>query len=189
MGDDFLRLPEFRRVTAMLEQARRGLKFSERTSSAARRLIAQLFASSGPRRLLLLLELLDTLSRDRRATPIASAGYRADISSREGDTVDSALRYLNENFAEPVTLRELCRHLHVSSATCNRLLNKSIGRSFKTALIEVRIAHAARLLAETTQPIVDIAYASGFGNLSNFNRHFKQLKGRTPRDFRRALEQ
>ena len=34
-----------------------------------------------------------------------------------------------------VTLEDLSRHLHVSPATCNRLLQKSIGRSFKTALI------------------------------------------------------
>ena len=66
-------------------------------------------------------------------------------------------------------------------------MQKSIGRSFKTALIEIRVSHACRLLLETDQPILDIAYASGFANLSNFNRRFKELKGRSPREYRNMM--
>jgi len=106
---------------------------------------------------------------------------------REGDAIDSALQYLNTKFTEPVTLHDLSRYLHVSAATCNRLLQKSIGRSFKTALIEIRISHACRLLLETDQSILEIAYASGFTNLSNFNRRFKELKGHSPKAYRNLL--
>jgi AraC-like DNA-binding protein len=63
-------------------------------------------------------------------------------------------------------------------------LQKSIGRSFKTSLNEIRISHACSLLLETDQPIVDVAYSSGFNNLSNFNRRFKEMKRHTPKDYR-----
>ena len=186
-GDAWLALPEFKRVADMLEHATRGWKFDDETTARAVPLVRQLFRASEAKRLLLLLELLDVLSKDGRAAPIASAGYLSKISTREGDTIDSALEYLNTKFEEPVTLEDLCDHLHVSPATCNRLFQKSIGRSFKTALIEIRISHACRLLLETDQPIVDIAYASGFTNLSNFNRRFKELKGHSPRAYRSLL--
>jgi AraC-like DNA-binding protein len=186
-GDELLRLPELKTVASMLKRSRRGLSFGGETVRDARKLIERIFAAAGPQRLVLLLQLLDVLSRDRRSTPIASAGYLARISSRESDTVDQALQYLNERFSQPVTLADLSRYLHVSPATCNRLLHKSIGRSFKQALIEIRISHACRLLLSTDRPIVEVAYASGFANLSNFNRRFKQLKGHNPKAYRNLL--
>jgi AraC-like DNA-binding protein len=187
LGDAWLRLPEFKRIAAMLKGAARGLKFSRGTTNEAAQVIARLFASSEARRLLSLLELLDVLSRDSAAAPIATTGYVSKINMREGDAIDSALQYLNTKFTEPVTLHDLSRYLHVSPATCNRLLQKSIGRSFKTALIEIRISHACRLLLETDQSILEIAYASGFTNLSNFNRRFKELKGHSPKAYRNLL--
>jgi AraC-like DNA-binding protein len=184
LGEGLLHLPEFDAVSSMLKRSSRGLKFSHKTVQAARQIISQIFNQPGLKRLLGLLELLDALARDGGALPIASAGYLSKLNSREGAKIDKALRYLNQTFQEPLTARDVCRHLHVSPATCNRLFQKSVGRSFKTALIEMRISHACRLLLETERPIVDIAYASGFTNLSNFNRRFKEMKGHTPRTYR-----
>lgn len=187
VGATILQAPESKRIASLLEKSRRGLKFREPAVAAARPLIEKIFALSGFERLLRLLELLDLLSRDGSAAPIASAGYTAKLSSREGDTIDKALQYLNQRFDQPVALEDLCRCLHVSPATCNRLFQKSIGRSFKTVLIEIRISHACRLLLESDQSIIEIAYASGFTNLSNFNRQFKQLKVHTPKAYRSLL--
>jgi len=187
VGDAWLNLPECRRVAAMLRRSSRGLRFGPKTVKQAERLIEQLFQATEVKRLALLLELLDVLCRDQRAAPIASAGYVSKLNTREGDAIDKALEYMNTNFNEPVTLEDLCRHLHVSPATCNRLLHKSIGRSFKTSLNEIRISHACRLLLETDQPILDVAYSSGFTNLSNFNRRFKELKNRTPKEYRNLM--
>jgi AraC-like DNA-binding protein len=190
LGATWLHLPEFTQVKTMLGRAVRGLKFGAQTSKQAAQLIASLFAASTQtKRLLLLLDLLDLLSRDRHTIPIASAGYLPRLSTREGDAIDRALDYMNRNFKEPVSLEDLCRHLRVSPATCNRLLHKSIGRSFKTSLNEIRISHACRLLLETNEPILDVAYSSGFMNLSNFNRRFKDLKSHTPKEYRNLMRQ
>jgi AraC-like DNA-binding protein len=189
LGERWLGLPEFKRVAAMLKRSMRGLKFRGETVREAAHLIEQIFGVSQVKRLLLLLELLDVLARDNRAVPIASAGYVSKLSTREGDAIDRALEYLNTNYSQPVTLEDLCRHLRVSPATCNRLLQKSIGRSFKTSLNEVRISHACRLLLETDRPIPDVACSSGFNNLSNFNRRFKEMKRQTPKAYRNRVRQ
>ena len=62
------------------------------------------------------------------------------------------------------------------------------GRTFVGWLTEVRIGHACRLLAQTDLPVLTIALDSGFGNLSNFNRAFRRLRGCTPREWRRQGE-
>src|SRR5687767_6013492 len=87
-NDALLRLPELARMAAMLKRSTRGLSFGGETVERAREVIARLFAADSSRRLLLLLELLDTLSLDARAAPIASAGYSTNITPREGDLTD-----------------------------------------------------------------------------------------------------
>ena len=51
-------------------------------------------------------------------------------------------------------------------------------------MIGIRLSYAARELVGTTRPIAEICFASGFNNVSNFNRIFKKNKGITPKEFR-----
>ena len=53
---------------------------------------------------------------------------------------------------------------------------------------EVRVRAAVRLLKETTSPILDVALACGFGNLSHFYHVFRRLTGQTPRALRSHSE-
>jgi len=55
-------------------------------------------------------------------------------------------------------------------------------RSF---LNEICIVNAKRLLTETNDSITDIAYASGFRNLSHFNVQFHRSSAESPRDYRK----
>ncbi len=53
-------------------------------------------------------------------------------------------------------------------------------------LVRSRLRHAARLLADDSRAITDIAYDVGFGDLSNFVRTFHRAAGVSPRGFRQA---
>jgi AraC-like DNA-binding protein len=48
-----------------------------------------------------------------------------------------------------------------------------------------RIRNACQTLAETDQSILEIALASGFQNLANFNRQFRKTTGMPPREYRK----
>ncbi|MGE8381617.1 MAG: helix-turn-helix domain-containing protein, partial [Sphingobacterium sp.] len=48
---------------------------------------------------------------------------------------------------------------------------------------EIRIGHAAKLLMEGRYNITETCYKSGYNNISNFNKHFKDVKGSSPREF------
>ncbi|MEP4547691.1 MAG: helix-turn-helix transcriptional regulator, partial [Saccharospirillum sp.] len=56
-------------------------------------------------------------------------------------------------------------------------------------LTHIRLGHACADLIRTERPVSLVAEQSGFANLSNFNRLFKQYKGVTPRQFRRKFQQ
>jgi transcriptional regulator GlxA family with amidase domain len=48
----------------------------------------------------------------------------------------------------------------------------------------LRVTQAYRLLRQTTCPVSDICFEVGFGNLSNFNRHFRVEMGMSPSEYR-----
>ena len=58
--------------------------------------------------------------------------------------------------------------------------------TFIDSLTEIRLGHASRLLIDTTQSISEVAYETGFNNISNFNRIFKKRKGCTPKEFKKS---
>ena len=52
----------------------------------------------------------------------------------------------------------------------------------------LRINKACQLLMETDRYITNVCYDVGFNNVANFNRRFLQIKGMTPKEFRRQAE-
>jgi AraC-like DNA-binding protein len=64
---------------------------------------------------------------------------------------------------------------------------RHIGENFSEYLGRLRIGRACMLLVETERPISVIAAETGFCNLSNFNRRFRQARHMTPKEFRRFV--
>jgi transcriptional regulator GlxA family with amidase domain len=54
-------------------------------------------------------------------------------------------------------------------------------------LTEVRIGMSCKLLIENKLSVHQIAFESGFVNMSNFNRAFKLTKGMTPLFYRKSF--
>src|SRR3982074_1724417 len=72
-----------------------------------------------------------------------------------------------------ISLRYLQKLFTARNSTCSHFIHS------------VRLDHAARLLErrsflKTSQPISEIAHASGFGDYTNFNRRFRRRFGHTP---------
>ena len=55
----------------------------------------------------------------------------------------------------------------------------------RSIINEIRVGHARKLLIDSDQNIAEIAYASGYESLSNFNRRFHELTGLSPKEYRR----
>ena len=51
-------------------------------------------------------------------------------------------------------------------------------------LLERRVSHAARLLADGNMPVAEVCFASGFGSLARFNAAFRVAHGLPPSEYR-----
>ena len=77
----------------------------------------------------------------------------------------------------------------MSKATFERHFKSHTGKTLTRFLIEVRIDSARRSLIETNLPIGEIAFASGFNNLSHFNHQFALIQRETPGAFRKRIKE
>jgi AraC-like DNA-binding protein len=188
LGPGFLEAPELLLVRRLLGRARRGLAFSGGAQRSVVRLLADMERRDGLPRLRALLEVLETLARSREARPLASAGFVPSLRKSDVERIDRVLGFLAGRYEGDVSLPETAAVAHLSVPAFSRFFKARTGRTFVAYVNELRLGRACRLLIETERPVSDIAFSSGFNNLSNFNRRFLEARGMSPRDYRRAHE-
>lgn len=114
----------------------------------------------------------------------ASRSGVEQLSSRELRQ-QAVQRYLGQVACCPdVTLDSAAVHLNLSTRLLQKILSE-MGTTFTRAITEERLLAAARKLdPELALPIADVAYASGFNDVSHFNRLFKRRFFVTPSEYR-----
>jgi transcriptional regulator GlxA family with amidase domain len=88
--------------------------------------------------------------------------------------------------AEPLTLRDLARHAHMSERTFTRRFRAEVGTSPLQWLAHRRVDEARRLLESTELTIDRIAATTGFGDAAVLRKHFHARLGLSPLAYRRA---
>lgn len=114
--------------------------------------------------------------RDRRAKPSERDRRRA---------VEAAL-WIDANSADALDLDAMAAEAELSPFHFLRCFSAVLGVTPHQYLVRSRLRHAARLLADDTRSITDVAFDAGFGDVSNFVRTFHRAAGVSPRRFRQA---
>ena len=179
---------ELKPILRLLERSGRAIAFSEAARGRARHMVEGMMGQSAGDRLPALLQVLLLLARDREAQPLTSEGVEGQALSRASEErVGRVLRHLNEHYREETAVEELMRIAAVSRSSLHRLFRLQTGTTIGEYVMRLRVGNACALLLNTDRPVALIADDVGYGNLANFNRQFKAVKGQTPREFRRSF--
>jgi AraC-like DNA-binding protein len=119
---------------------------------------------------------------------IELAGGRGRESPRAIDrrrAVETAL-WMDANSHRAIDLHAAARTSGLSAFHFLRVFADALGVTPHQYLVRSRLRRAARLLADDTRPITDIALDVGFSDLSNFVRTFHRAAGVSPRRFRES---
>jgi AraC-like DNA-binding protein len=182
---DLLGLSELEPIASMFEKSSEGLVFPGQASSVAGSLMKEIFAAKGPRRIVLLLELLSGLSASSYVT-LSTVGATDSVSSERMDRViDYVHGRLHKGAA--ISLAEAAKVACMRPQAFSRYFHKSARKRFIDYITELKVGRASGLLANGDRSVLDVALESGFRNLSNFNRHFRRLKKLSPREYREAF--
>lgn len=181
-------MPELAAFRPTLERSRRGLLFSAATSAEVGPMLAELVHARGIRRLALFLQVVGALSRASDVQELTSDRYLPDPSGFMTAGLNKALAHINANLTEPFTEGDLAGTAGLSPGAFSRSFRRHTGLSLVQFVNRLRVNLACQLLMEDEGlRITDACFASGFNNLSNFNRQFLKHKGMTPSRFRALL--
>ncbi len=95
------------------------------------------------------------------------------------------LKYIENHYPEDLTIKKMAEVCSFSPSHFMKFFKLTFGTSFITYLKEYRLIMASRLLLSSEASVLEIAENTGFQNLSYFNRSFKAMYGKTPREFRK----
>lgn len=101
--------------------------------------------------------------------------------------IETACIFMEENFAERVSLENLCKCSSLSKSTLFRAFTKSKGVTPYRYLQAIRIGKAKELL-EQGVPLVDTAIQTGFSDQSHFSKFFNMFIGLSPASYRRIFK-
>ncbi|MDR3712274.1 MAG: AraC family transcriptional regulator [Puia sp.] len=189
LGKELLTKPEAIHLSYLFDNASKGIRFSGPTVAEARMLMQHMLFSKGLQRVALMLQLLDILSQSKHQKVLATPGFCSVENSRDADRINCVYDYIFQNFREEIVLSKVAALLHMTPAAFCRYFKLKTNRTLIDFVKEIRIGYAAKLLIDGRHNITEACYNSGHNNLSNFNKHFKELKGLTPRDFLKQYQE
>ncbi len=193
LGSGWLDLPEMTRVGALLRgRAPRGVWFSGGAAARVAERVSRLPDLAGLDRLLELLKILDSLAGlpRRAATVLASEGFLPALNLEQAGRLERVCRFVHQNFQGPIRQTQAAALAYLSPEAFSRFFRQKTGRTFVDYVNDVRVGEACRLLiARDTLGVTEVCYICGFGNVSNFNRHFRLRHGMAPREYRRRYFQ
>jgi AraC-like DNA-binding protein len=124
-------------------------------------------------------------------TNILAQLYSGLQSKREADepglkAIQEAVVRMRESAETPLNIPELARELKVSYRSFRRAFARHTGLSPQKYLLEIRLARARTLLAQSSLSIKEIALRIGFEDAQYFCRYFHKKIGMVPTAYRRA---
>jgi AraC-like DNA-binding protein len=99
--------------------------------------------------------------------------------------VDSALSFIHDNLARPLSLRDIAHAAGVAPAHLSRLFRAHVGTTPMAYVWGRRVDAGVELLASTGLPVGTIAERCGFQTSFHFARRVRRATGATPTEIRR----
>lgn len=185
MGDAFA-LPEMIHITKLFERALHGLQFNGETRDQAADLLWSIARDNGKNKIIELIELLDLFAKSTDSRLLSDLSYHQKLPDQPSERIQHVCSYLVQNYKRPIALQEVASLINMTEKAFCRFFKKSTQKTLVQFINELRISHACKLLLTGEYSVGEICFESGFGNLSNFNRVFKQITGQTPKAYQQA---
>lgn len=180
-------IPELREVMPMLERSMFGIEFFG-MGAEAQAALSRIRASTGAARLAEFIRFLGVLAHVTDYRLLSSVKMQSFDDDATLAQINLVLGHITEHYREVISAEQMASMLGMSLSKFSRFFRSATGNSFSDFVNQVRINKACQLLMNTDQYVTNVCYEVGFNNVANFNRRFLQLKGITPREFRRKAE-
>jgi YesN/AraC family two-component response regulator len=129
-------------------------------------------------------EAMRTMTANLRAAGMVAEDAEEEEKPAGSFLVREAIQFMEQRFADKLTLQDVADHCYVSQWHLSKLLNRHMEKSFYDLLNEIRIKRAQQLLADPKLKIGDIGERVGYCDPGHFARTFKKITGMSAYEYR-----
>jgi AraC-like DNA-binding protein len=184
LGEGFFEKSPFSSILQLLKRANNGISFHGEAKVLAKRTMNLMLQKKGFEQTLQLLTLLNTLSNSQHYEILSSIGFTENLNESDGNRMNQVYRFIISNFKDPITLSDVAKLSNMTPQAFCKYFKTRTKKNFSNFLNEVRISYACKILIEKNLDVLETCYASGFNNLSNFNRQFKRITKMNPTQYK-----
>ncbi len=106
-------------------------------------------------------------------------------SLSDAELIDQVAKFIEKHHASALSLKQVSQLCGMSQSSFTAKFKEYTGITFIQYRNNVRLRIAKELLSNTDLKVISIAQEVGFDDVSNFNKMFKQIVGKSPKQFRR----
>lgn len=175
---------EFEGIKHLLKHSLQGMEIKGKTRVRVCELMVDLLSLKGAESIIQVLRILNTLAESDECHIISqtnSISYHTEVETMR---MNKVYEFVMNHFHEKIKLDEVADIACMTKTSFSRYFKSRLNKSFSDFLKEIRIEHACKLLKEGEMNIDRVGFESGFHSPSNFNKQFKKVTGRQPRQYR-----
>lgn len=126
-------------------------------------------------------------SKKQKGNPSIHFNYeKVEVENHFEKEEESVFNFLTTNYPkQDLSISDLQNELGLYEQKISSIIKKKTGLTFKQFLNKLRLSEAQRLLLNSDLRVSEIAFKVGYGNVSHFNRVFKEALNCSPNDFRK----
>ncbi len=128
----------------------------------------------------------EVMSRDAYFSVLFEFFYRAfENLPAKRDVISEVKSYIDFNYMNKLSVAQIAERVHVDRCYLTRKFRERYGMPIQNYMILTRIDNACKFL-EDGHSVSDAAYMSGYGDVFNFSKMFKRIKGCAPSEYGRS---
>jgi AraC-like DNA-binding protein len=187
LGRELFDKYEFQSIRYILQESTLGLVFQGKVRATIAQKINAIQKAGDFERLMLLFSILETMASASEYTTVASPGFLNTFVRYDEERMNKLYHYTLSNFQKEISTKEMASLFNMEESSFCRYFKKRTKKTYIQFLNEIRLGFACKLLLENVLSVYQVCIRSGFKNVSNFNRQFKNFTGKTPKEYRKSL--
>lgn len=186
-GETFFDAPELNRINQLLIKSSHGIHFKSKTEKVKQQMEILSSEKNSCRKMILLLEVLYELTLIKNYSLLSKETSYKELSPGEKERINIVMAYIVENFQKEISLNKAAALINMSTHAFCKYFKKITRKTFIEAVNDYRIDFATKQLVHTDEAITSIGFNSGFNDISNFYKTFRQRTHHSPLSYRKAF--
>lgn len=184
LGERFLQAPELSAIKTLFEKAKFGLSFTGETKLRLAEKLKQMPSLDHFQQLISLLEIFQIMATSKDVVQLNDHANSHNQLQKDKERMSVIYGYVDANYHLRPDVNHVAKEVHMTTAAFCRYFKKQTGMTFTDFVNHCRINQAKNLLLQD-KSVGEACFATGFEQLSYFNKVFRKINGENPRDFKK----